>query len=55
VNPIAGAGLNEWLTQGPSHVRPAALAITEGIMLKWRVLVEEGRRPVTLFELTSFT
>ena len=43
--PNRRAELNEWLTH---KVRPMfdqrVLPITEDIMLKWRVLVEEGRK-----------
>jgi predicted nucleic acid-binding protein len=43
--PNRRAELNEWLTH---KIRPMfdqrALAITEDIVLKWRVLVEEGRK-----------
>jgi predicted nucleic acid-binding protein len=39
------AGLNEWLTH---KVRPMfeqrALSVSEDIMLKWRLLVEDGRK-----------
>jgi toxin FitB len=45
VDPGHRADLNEWLTH---KVRPMfeqrVLAITEDIMLKWRLLVEEGRK-----------
>jgi predicted nucleic acid-binding protein len=44
-DPGRRAELNDWLTH---QVRPMfgqrMLAITEDIMLKWRVLLEEGRR-----------
>ena len=43
--PSRKAPLNEWLT---NRVRPMfdgrVLQITEDIMLKWRLLVEEGRK-----------
>ncbi len=43
--PDRRAALNEWLTQ---KVRPMfdgrVLPITEDIMLRWRLLVEEGRK-----------
>jgi predicted nucleic acid-binding protein len=43
--PNRRSGLNEWLTH---RVRPMfegrVLGITEDIMLKWRLLVEEGRK-----------
>lgn len=43
--PSRRADLNSWLT---NHVRPMfgerVLQITEDIMLKWRLLVEEGRK-----------
>src|SRR5580704_7569592 len=45
VEPTRRAELNDWLTH---KVRPMfdqrVLPITEDIMLKWRILVEEGRR-----------
>jgi toxin FitB len=45
VDPGHRADLNEWLTH---KVRPMfeqrVLAITEDIMFKWRLLVEEGRK-----------
>jgi toxin FitB len=44
-NPTAAPNWNDWLTH---KVRPMfdhrVLQITEDIMLKWRLLVEEGRK-----------
>jgi predicted nucleic acid-binding protein len=44
-DPVRRAGLNEWLTL---TLRPAfagrILPVTEDVLLKWRLLMEEGRK-----------